>query len=91
MRKNLTKIAMSCILILSIIGCAGTSLRVTDDSSPYETGANEVCTYKIAAIEEYSWRENTTETKYIHYNKTCTEYGSNVIKIMGENITKQEK
>ena len=86
MRKNLTKIAMSCILILSIIGCASTSATsLTNKSTFYKTTANEVCTYKVLG-------EQTGNTiKYEHYYKTCTEYGSNVIKIMGENIAKQEK
>ena len=84
MRKNLTKIAMSCILILSIIGCAG-GVPTKSKSTFYETSANEVCTYKILG-------EIDGDTiKYEHYDKVCTEYGSNVVKIMGENMAKKEK
>ena len=77
MRKNLTKIAMSCILILSIIGCAG-GVPTESKSTFYETSANEVCTYKILG------EKVGNAIKYEHYDKTCTEYGSNVIKIIQE-------
>jgi len=94
MRKNLNKIvltaviAMSCMLILSIIGCASASTsatNLTNKSTFYKTTENEVCTYKVLG------EKVGNAIKYEHYDKTCTEYGSNVVKIIGENMSKQEK
>jgi len=75
---------MSCMLILSTIGC-GASIPTESKSTFYETSANEVCTYKILG------EKVGNSIKYEHYDKVCTEYGSNVVKIMGENIAKKEK
>jgi len=98
MKIKLTKsvmlnIAKSCILILSItiIGCTHAVPPSIDNTFYYKPGPNEVCTYKV--ITGFSCLEKNVlgncvkqQNVYIHYGKVCTEYGTNVVKIMDEKI-----
>jgi len=82
-KKTIFAIAIFATIALTVISC----VQKNNNSTFYKTGKNEICTYKVMGVVKY---QKLTD-EYIHYDKVCTEYGSNVVELIHNNDFQKEK